>query len=200
MAPSPPPQGEPETSEDDGDGRLSPAARVLFESRSRFLRFLEPRVGSAALAEELLQDAYAKALERGGQLREHETAVAWFFRILRNAIVDQRRKHAAADRALERLAGEIEVRGAGHVEMERAVCACVSTVLETLKPEYRDSIRSVDLEGQELKTFAQDAGITASNAAVRLHRARGALGKRLRQTCGACADHGCTDCTCRDGG
>ena len=32
---------------------------------------------------------------------------------------------------------------------------------------------------------------------VRLHRARKALRLRLEETCRACADHGCLDCTCK---
>ena len=183
------------------DSRLAPeAARRLLESRARFLAFLEERVGSRALAEEILQDAYARAVERGGQLRDQETVVAWFFRILRNAIVDQRRRRAATDRALERFASEMDGASPPDAELGRAVCTCVTGVLETLKPEYRESIHAVDLEGRDLQTFATDAGITRNNAAVRLHRAREALGRRLRQTCGACAEHACVDCTCRHGG
>jgi RNA polymerase sigma-70 factor, ECF subfamily len=184
--------------ETEPDSQLAPeAARLLLENRARFLGFLEGRVGSRALAEEILQDAYARAVERGGQLRDQETVVAWFFRILRNAIVDQGRRHAAADRALERFASERDSATPPDAELERAVCTCVTGVLETLKPEYRDSIQAVDLDGRDLQTFATDAGITRSNAAVRLHRARESLGRRLRQTCGACAEHACVDCTCR---
>ena len=180
------------------DSRLAPeAARVLLENRARFLGFLEGRVGSRALAEEVLQDAYARAVERGGQLRDEETVVAWFFRILRNALVDQHRRHAAADRALERFASEIDSARPPDADLERAVCTCVAGVLETLKPEYREFIQAVDLEGRDLQSLATEAGITRKNAAVRLHRARASLGRRLRQTCGACADHACIDCTCR---
>jgi len=44
---------------------------------------------------------------------------------------------------------------------------------------------------------AAELGVTPNNAAVRLHRARGALKKRLEQTCGTCTQHGCLDCTCQ---
>jgi hypothetical protein len=32
---------------------------------------------------------------------------------------------------------------------------------------------------------------------VRLHRARATLRDKLRVVCGACARHGCLDCSCR---
>src|SRR5687768_981204 len=52
-----------------------------------FLKFLEPRVASRTVAEELLQNAFVRALERGGSIRDEESAVAWFYRLLRNALV-----------------------------------------------------------------------------------------------------------------
>lgn len=54
----------------------------------------------------------------------------------------------------------------------------------------------VDLEDAGVKEFADRSGISRNSAAVRLHRARRALKKRLLETCGACAEHGCRDCDC----
>ncbi|HRB18277.1 MAG TPA: sigma factor-like helix-turn-helix DNA-binding protein, partial [Nitrospira sp.] len=75
-------------------------------------------------------------------------------------------------------------------------CRCVSGLLETLKPEYREALRIVDLEEGKLKDLAQQSGITAENAAVRVHRARAALRRRIEQACGTCSVHGCLDCSC----
>jgi RNA polymerase sigma-70 factor (ECF subfamily) len=180
----------------DSSDALSPVAtQTLLEQRGRFLVFLTRRVGSGELAEEILQEAYARAFERGGQLRDDETAVAWFFRILRNAVIERARREAAAARTLEALAREMET-SPPDAEVERVVCACVSGVLDTLKPEYQAPLRAIDLGGQDLRAFASEVGITPNNAAVRVHRAREALAKRLRSACGACATHGCIDCTC----
>jgi len=68
--------------------------------------------------------------------------------------------------------------------------------VDTLKPEYAEAIRRVDLGGASVGGFATEAGITAGNASVRLHRAHAALKQRLLATCGACATHGCLDCRC----
>jgi RNA polymerase sigma-70 factor (ECF subfamily) len=170
--------------------------RALLGERDRFRDFLERRVGSREVAEDLLQAAYAKALERAGQLRDEESAVAWFFRILRNSVVERSRREGAAARALERLASEIANTDPPE-DAARTVCACIHNVLGTLKPEYEGALRAVDLDGGELRAFARDAGISPNNAAVRLHRSRQALRKRLVSMCGACARHNCIDCTCR---
>ena len=43
---------------------------------------------------------------------------------------------------------------------------------------------------------AARAGLSAGNAGVRVFRARAALKKRVSESCGTCAEHGCVDCTC----
>jgi RNA polymerase sigma-70 factor (ECF subfamily) len=47
-----------------------------------------------------------------------------------------------------------------------------------------------------VKTFAAEHGLSASNAGVRVFRAREALKQRLMESCGTCAEHGCLDCSC----
>jgi RNA polymerase sigma factor (sigma-70 family) len=68
---------------------------------SEFLRFIAARVGEPAAAEDILQSAYVKALEHGSQLRGEESVVAWFYRILRNAIIDHYRRGSARSKAHE---------------------------------------------------------------------------------------------------
>ena len=66
-------------------------------------------------------------------------------------------------------------------ELRQEVCQCVSSLLEMLKPEYREALRIVDLEEGKLKDLAQQSGITAENAAVRVHRARAALRRQIER-------------------
>ncbi|QDF02555.1 RNA polymerase subunit sigma-70 [Myxococcus xanthus] len=178
-------------------GQLSDeVVRALVDNHRQFLAFLERRVGSRAIAEEILQAAFVRTLEKGGALKEGEGAVAWFYRLLRNALVDHYRRQAAEGRALEREAQEAE--GATvDTELKQAVCACVGELVPTLKPEYADILRQVDLEERGVPDVARESGITANNAGVRLHRARQALKKQLERSCGSCAAHGCLDCSCK---
>src|SRR4051812_4137615 len=81
---------------------LSPEAiQRLVESHRQFLSFLERRVESRAVAEDILQSAFVRGLERGSEMRDQESAVAWFYRILRNAVIDHCRHRASTERALE---------------------------------------------------------------------------------------------------
>ena len=157
-----------------------------------FLKFLEARVANRATAEEILQTAFARTLEKGGSIRDEESAVAWFYRLLRNALTDHYRHKAAEARALEQHAAQPEA----SEELHNAVCACMKTLLPNLKPEYAEVLQRADLEEVPLPQIASDLNITPNNATVRLHRARQALKRELEQSCGTCATHGCLNCTC----
>ena len=123
--------------------------------------------------------------------------MTWFYRVLRNAVIDYYRRNAAAGRALAELATELRTHATPEPEMRDAVCQCVKELATTLKPEYADALRRVEVDGVAVKDYATEVGITSGNAAVRLFRAREALRKRVARSCCTCAEHGCIDCTCR---
>jgi RNA polymerase sigma factor (sigma-70 family) len=174
--------------------RTEPIAGLILQ-RKQFLRFVEKRVDSASIAEDILQSAYARAIEQVSTLRDRESAAAWFYRVLRNAVIDYYRHRSAEDRALERWAQDL-----GEMitdpSTEQVVCECIEEILPTLKPSYREILHEVDLADESLEVFARKTGITVGNAAVRIHRARQALKRQLLLICSLCARHGCVDCTC----
>lgn len=174
--------------------------RILVAGHRDFLAFLTRRVGDREVAEDLLQESFAKALPKLPQLEKRESAVAWFYRILRNAVVEHARRRDRTGRAVAALAAELraEVPEPGG-EVERELCRCVGRLARSLKPEYRAAIEAVEVGGAELAGYAAGAGITRGNAAVRLHRARQALRKQVVAACGTCAEHGCRDCSCGEG-
>lgn len=168
----------------------------LIDQRKQFLRFVENRVSSRVIAEDIIQAAYIRAMEKASTLNKGESAVAWFYRILRNAVIDHYRHRAAEDRALEQWAKDLITETQPDATTQQIVCQCIDNVLATLKPAYSEIIRDVDLAENSIDSFAKKSGITPSNASVRAHRARQALKKQLIQTCRTCAKHACIDCTC----
>ena len=180
------------------DAAESPAPiATLLENHRAFLRYLERRVGDRALAEDILQDAFAKVVARPEQAPADEAIVPWFYRTLRNAAVDQFRRRGAADRAYEAFARELDSRETPSKEMEAEICACVSRLASTLKPDYSEALAAIDIGGTPVKVFAEKKGLSSNNAAVRVFRAREALKRRVTESCGTCAEHGCVDCTCK---
>ena len=169
---------------------------VLVENHRRFLAFLERRVGSRDVAEDILQDAFVRGLARAGQLRDQDSVVAWFYRSLRNALIDHWRRTRSERRMFEEGAVDAGAEPAVDPELMKTVCACATALLETLKPEYADALRRVELDGVSVKDYAREKNVTANNASVRLFRAREALRRQVERSCGTCAKHGCLDCSC----
>jgi RNA polymerase sigma factor (sigma-70 family) len=168
---------------------------VLVANHREFLAFLERRVGDRALADDILQDAFVRSIGKIGTLRDEEAIVPWFYRMLRNAIVDHQRRRGTASKALGDLAVELETTRAG-TDTHGAVCQCVAKLTSTLKPEYAEALKRIEIDGVTVKDYADEAGITSNNAGVRVFRARNALRKQVQKSCGTCATHGCVDCTC----
>jgi RNA polymerase sigma-70 factor (ECF subfamily) len=168
------------------------------DNHARFLAFVERRVGERDVAEDILQEAFVRSLDHTAALRNSESATAWFYRVLRNAIIDHFRRQGTRGRAHNQLASETEAVAAGpDEELDAIVCACVVALVDTLKPEYGAVLRRVDLDGMSVRGHAEEVGITPGNAGVRLHRAREALHRQLARSCGTCLTHGCFDCQCR---
>jgi len=166
----------------------------LVAGHREFLAFLQTRVPDKEVAEELLLNALVRALEKGGTIEQSESSVAWFYRMLRNALIDYYRRSASQTTNLKKYAQESE--HAVEPELHGAICRCVNALLPTLKPEYAEIIKRVDLEDISLDKVAHELNTSVNNATVRLHRARRALRQQLELSCGTCATHGCLDCGC----
>jgi RNA polymerase sigma factor (sigma-70 family) len=193
-------QTEPVTPQSaERDPHAPDVLRLLLDNHARFLGFLERRVGSRDEAEDILQEAFVHSIGRTDALRSHESATAWFYRVLRNALIDHHRREGTRSRAFLQLAAEAEEETAApDQELEAVACACIMALVDTLKPEYGAALRRVDLDGLSVRGFAEETGITPGNAGVRLHRAREALRRQLARSCGTCLAHGCLDCRCAE--
>jgi RNA polymerase sigma factor (sigma-70 family) len=168
---------------------------VLLDNHRKFLSFLQSRVGDRTIAEDILQDAFVRNLSRIEEFPD-EGVVPWFYTTLRNAVIDRHRRDQVRNRRLDEFAHELERNQSASEEMEREICACVARLASTLKPEYADALSAVDVAGKPVRDFAAAQGLSANNASVRIHRARQALKKRVMESCGMCAEHGCLNCTC----
>ena len=181
---------------------LSPSAvDTLVSEHAKFRRFLERRVGNAAAAEDILQDGLLKALQYGGELRRGEKVTPWFYRILRNAIVDHYRHTGTESRKAEGLLNELKTHGEFHPhqkDWERAVCSCFQGLLPELNPRYAQLLRRIDLEAEPKDAVADDLRISIGTLNVTLHRARKALRQRLEIFCGACSQDHCLACACKE--
>ena len=166
----------------------------LLDARQRFLAFIRRRVDDPELAEDILQDSLVRAVQAAPSLRQQDQLVPWFYRMLQNAVVDRYRRQGVVNQRMSSLDG-VELPATPTDDAD--LCACFEPLIATLKPEYAELLRALDLGGEATESVAARLGVTPNNLKVRRHRARQALRKRLEATCLTCADHGCLDCTCR---
>jgi RNA polymerase sigma-70 factor (ECF subfamily) len=189
-----------ETEADDGANAVNPDVVAVFVANHRtFLDFLQKRVGSRAVAEDLLQEAFVRSAKiPADRAADEGSLIAWFYTTLRNAAVDHHRRQQTSTKALGAFAAELETHAQPEPELRDAICQCVGRLAKTLKPELSAAIERVEVDGVAVKDFAAEAGISPGNAAVRVFRAREALRKQVARSCGSCATHGCMDCTCAE--
>lgn len=117
-----------------------PVVETFVANHREFLRYVERRVGSRAAAEEIVQEAFVRSLDHADDI--HESVFGWFYRVLRNAVIDHPRRSAVSARRLEELAAEM-ANAENDEESTRVACRCVSD----LAAEYADVLRRVEIDG-----------------------------------------------------
>lgn len=177
---------------------LNPAVEAaLVDNHRAFQRFLVRRLGRKADADDVLQDFYLRALTKAYAIRRDESIVAWLYRCLGSALSDHLRRDARRARHVAAFAREQATQSetVDH-ELHAMVCDCVYKLLPTLRSEYAEVLRRIDLDGEQRSRVAAALGLTMNNLAVRLHRARRALKQALLLSCTTCPEHGFLDCAC----
>jgi RNA polymerase sigma-70 factor (ECF subfamily) len=173
---------------------MDPRALIdqLRDERARFVRLARSRVATEADAEDVVQRAMMRAAERAPQLADAGRARAWFYRILRRAIVDHHRS-----KPLEISDDELHREPAAEEEGPRAPpCRCTLRMLAELRPAYAEVVRRTDFNGEDPHAVAIALGVSMTNFYVRLHRARRALRERVESHCGVSSIGPCLECTC----
>ena len=187
-------------SNENSELHLNDMIQRLLEQESAFRVFLRRRVSDEAVAEDLLQQSMIRAVQSHHSVRNDDSVVAWFYRIIRHTLIDYYRSKDAEARRNEAFLQELTISGDDKQppidEMKATVCTCLHHLLPALHSNYAELIQRIDLNGESPKRVAKELKISQNNLTVRLHRARQALRASLEQSCGVCSKHGCLNCTC----
>ena len=170
-------------------------AAALRAHRGALRRYVASRVPPGDV-EDVLQIAALRAIERARDLKDAARVKPWLYRIHANIVVDLGRKKAAQRRLLEALAREPAPEPAPETAAAEPACGCSVTLARRLNANHAAILDLVDIAGVPLSQAARMLSISANNAAVRLHRARAALKKRLLEHCGVTSPRACGDCRC----
>ncbi|MEM7584908.1 MAG: sigma-70 family RNA polymerase sigma factor [Acidobacteriota bacterium] len=166
-------------------------ARVLCDKRADFEAFVRARVRSEE-ANDVLQMAALRAIERADSLDDPDRVVAWLYRLHRNLIVDVIRKRSSDHRVIDP-AAEVPDQAP---PLPSDLCACSVTQANHIRSAYSSILTLVDIGGMGLNEAARTLGITVNNATVRLHRARRALREKMLEHCGVSNFQDCATCRC----
>ena len=177
--------------------RLDRVSERLCAARERWLAFARLRVAPGD-AEDVVQAALARALDRVESLRDPDRVEAWFYPILRHAIADhlaRLERGARLSEKLEREPAEALAASPGQAD-EDAICGCGVELLGGLTPDQREVMERVVLAEEPVSEAAAQMEVTPNAARVRLHRARRLLQERLEEHCGVTTVREAHDCAC----
>ena len=162
--------------------------------------FITRRVGSAADAEDILQDVFLRIHQHAAGVHRSERLTSWLFQVTRNAIADYYRAPARREQSesvtgtatldwpeTTTSAAEIDLDPA-HVREELA--SCLRPMIERLPPHYREAVALVDLTGVTQVQAAARLGLSVSGMKSRVQRGRQALKDLLVDCCPVQLDPG----------
>ena len=152
--------------------------RLLARLVPRLRRFGVALTGSRADADDLVQMACERALQRSEQLRDHARIDGWLYGIMRHLWIDEIRarrvrRHAGLDEAGE-IAGATDA-GAEGVVMLGTVRRC----LQAMSADHRTILILVCVDGLSYREAAEVLAIPIGTVMSRLARARQELHARL---------------------
>lgn len=144
-------------------------------------------VNDRALAEDLAQEAFARAFARLGSYDPQRRFAAWFLQIVRNVTIDHLRRNRLNTVSLNQLE-DAGYRGppsgaadaSPYRRAERGQLAgAVDRALRRLRPEYREVVVLRYQEGLTNIEIAEILAVPAGTVKTHLHRARKELASML---------------------
>jgi RNA polymerase sigma factor (sigma-70 family) len=139
-------------------------------------RYARVLTRSDADADDLLQDALARAIRLSGSYDTRRPLLNWLIVILRNTYFSSRKRFAAEQQRIEAVA----VRDATQpVQEQSADLGKVMAAFEALAPDQREVLQMVAVLGFSYTDAADALGIPVGTVMSRLNRGRAALKARL---------------------
>ena len=152
----------------------------------KLLGFIQGRVESRDVAEDILQDVFIKIQKGMAALQDNERLENWIYQIVRNAIIDHYRKR----KAFEELPQALVAPETDEEEMTRRdLSTCLLPMIEVLPPTYRDALRLSLIDGLKQKQIAEKLGLSLSGAKSRVQRGRAMIRNVFLDCCHIELDH-----------
>lgn len=177
-------------------------ARLLVDGYREFSGFLAEQVGSGAVSAEILQEAFVRGMHKLELSHSDESTVDWFYRLLRDAVIELPRPSSSSEHKLTTFRAELEQKLEPTVAVREAIERIVHGLIATLEPEQAALLRNVESNDApsgvtgEADRLQSAAVQSLSSAATCVSSARAALRRQVVSACGTCAVHDRWNCTC----
>lgn len=168
-------------------GDLDAWARLYQDSFDAMVRHVCFLTGDAMVAEDLVQDAYARAITHIDQYDARSSFVAWLRGIALNVVRMHWRRSRTTARVHDRLRELVAVTTGGaatsvdRVHQQDARMRLLYEILATLPENLREAFVLRELEGMPAEEAAAQIGISPGNLAVRASRARAKIRRELER-------------------
>lgn len=157
-------------------------AGVYVRHSNELRRMIVGIVRDPGLADDVLQSAFARAIEYGGPDRE-ESAKAWFFRIAANEALVLLRRQRTADKVhgeLARVTKQSPKPGADDPLVRAEAVQAIREALDELPAVQRQVVRARMVEEKRFAEIAKDLGVPIGTVLTRMRRALDRLRTTLR--------------------
>jgi RNA polymerase sigma-70 factor (ECF subfamily) len=168
-------------------GSVDAWGKLYAQSYDTVFRQLRYLVGDLGVAEELAQETFAQAMASARRYDPSRSFEGWLLGIALNVARKHWRKQRNTVRAHERFEAVSAAAprpglgdpDSGHLRRERS--RALYAVLEDLPERWREAFILREVQGLSMRDVAEQLGITPTNVAVRVARARGRIREELRR-------------------
>lgn len=155
-------------------------AQLVEANQHRLFTLAVRELGSAADAEDAVQEALVRAWRALPRFRAEASFSTWLFRICLNAISDQRSRRARGGGVpLEDVVEPADPRDA---IAERELSSALQSALAELDETYRTAVVLFDVLGRSYAEIAEMLGVPEGTVKSRIFRGRVELARRLGTT------------------
>jgi RNA polymerase sigma-70 factor (ECF subfamily) len=160
-------------------------ATLVTRHRSALYNFALRQLGSAAVAEEVVQDAFVRVVKNAGDFKHAARFSTWLYTIARNLCVDEarkrvHRKHPSLDQPRQGPDGDGptlgEQTGDGALGVERLAAAAqlrerVVEAVSSLPDDQREVFLMREVSGLAFKEIAEVVGVSENTIKSRMRYA-----------------------------
>jgi RNA polymerase sigma-70 factor, ECF subfamily len=157
--------------------QLDPQA--LGDHIDRLYRAARSLTGSREEAEDLVQETFARVLQKPRLLRSDDD-LGYLLRVLRNTFISMRRSAARRPQAtappetLDYIEDEAAVQPQTRMELGEVYAA-----ISELPPDFRDAVVAIDVVGLSYRQAAEALHVREATITTRLHRGRQRIARRF---------------------